>query len=141
MPPVIVNTLDRVKDTVKEFTLAQKTLVIIGVAVLVLGGVVLYSWVGRPSYTVLFSGLTEKDQAAVTQQLDATGIKYQVADNGIVKVPSNDIQRARMDLAANNLPAEPTTGYAVLDNLRGRLVFPTANGQETRSRRRASQNH
>ncbi|NMW63967.1 flagellar M-ring protein FliF [Mobiluncus mulieris] len=117
MPPVIVNTLDRVKDTVKEFTLAQKTLVIIGVAVLVLGGVVLYSWVGRPSYTVLFSGLTEKDQAAVTQQLDATGIKYQVADNGIVKVPSNDIQRARMDLAANNLPAEPTTGYAVLDNL------------------------
>lgn len=117
MPPVIVNTLDKVKGTVKQFSIAQRTLVIIGIAVLILGGIVLYSWVARPSYAVLFSGLTEKDQAAVTQQLDATGIKYQAGDNGVVRVPANDVQRARMNLAANNLPAEPTTGYAVLDNL------------------------
>lgn len=117
MPPVIVNTLDKVKGTVGQFTLAQKTLSIIGVAVLILGGVVLYSWIGRPDYTVLYSGLTEKDQAAVTQQLDSEGIKYQVDDNGVVKVPAADVQTARMDLAAADLPAQPTSGYAVLDNL------------------------
>lgn len=117
MPPVIVNTVDKVKTTVGQFSLAQKTLSLIGVAVLILGGVVLYSWIARPDYTTLYSGLSEKDRAAVTQQLEAEGIKYQVADNGVVRVPAKDVQTARMDLAAADLPAQPTTGYAVLDNL------------------------
>lgn len=117
MPPVIVNAVDKVKSTVGQFSLGQKTLSIIGVAVLILGGVVLYSWVARPDYTTLYSGLTDKDQAAVTEQLDSQGIKYQVADNGVVKVPAKDVQSARMSLAAADLPAQPTAGYAVLDNL------------------------
>ena len=117
MPPVIVNAVDKVKNTVGQFSLGQKTLSIIGVAVLILGGVVLYSWVASPDYTTLYSGLTDKDQAAVTEQLDSQGIKYQVADNGVVKVPAKDVQSARMSLAAADLPAQPTSGYAVLDNL------------------------
>ena len=48
MPPVIVNTVDKVKTTVQQFSLAQQTLVVIGVAVLVLVGVLLYSWFGNP---------------------------------------------------------------------------------------------
>ena len=117
MPPVIVNTVDKVKTTVQQFSLAQKTLVVIGVAVLVLGGVVLYSWIGKPQYTTLYTGLSAKDQAAVTAELSSSGVDYTVDNNGVVKVPADDVQTARMDLAAKDLPAEPTTGYAVLDNL------------------------
>ena len=57
MPPVIVNAVDKVKSTVGQFSLGQKTLSIIGVAVLILGGVVLYSWVARPDYTTLYLSL------------------------------------------------------------------------------------
>lgn len=116
MPPVIVNAMDRVKATVKEFSLAQKTLVIIGVAVLALGGFVLYSWIGTPEYKTLFTGLTAKDQAAVTTQLDSASITYKVGD-GTIAVPTDKYYDAQMSLAEAGLPEEQAQGYTILDNL------------------------
>lgn len=117
MPPVIVGALERAKSTVKEFTLAQRTLVIIGVAVLVMGIVALYSWVGRPEMKKLFTGVSAKDASAITKQLETDGIAYEVDDDGTIKVDANKIYDARMSLAEKDLPSAPTEGYAILDNL------------------------
>ncbi|MDO5672857.1 MAG: flagellar basal-body MS-ring/collar protein FliF [Actinomycetaceae bacterium] len=117
MPPAITGALDRAKTTVSQFSIAQRTLAAIGVAMLVLGCFALYTWISSPDYKPLYSGLSDKDASAITTQLSAEGIKYQTSEGGVVSVPADKLYDARMKLAAANLPEETTAGYAILDSL------------------------
>ena len=49
MPPFVSAMAGRFSGVANGFTMAQKTLAIIGVAVLVLGGIALTSWLTRPT--------------------------------------------------------------------------------------------
>ncbi len=109
----------RLGGAVKGFTLAQRTLAIIGVAVLVLGAVALSSWLARPTLTPLFSGLSGTDAAAVVDELSAAGVAYELADGGsTVLVPAKDVYRQRVAMAAAGLPADVDgAGYSLLDDM------------------------
>ncbi|MBC7590410.1 MAG: flagellar M-ring protein FliF, partial [Salinibacterium sp.] len=61
MPSPISSVLRRLTHTIREFTIAQRTVAIIGVAVLVLGIAALSFWVTRPQLSPLFSGLSGTD--------------------------------------------------------------------------------
>ena len=54
MPPQITALGGRVQTTLRKFSLAQKTLAVIGVAVLVLGTIALSSWLTKPTMSPLF---------------------------------------------------------------------------------------
>lgn len=56
MPRAVTNVFQRFGQTVKGFSVAQRTIAIIGVAVLVLGIVALTTWLSKPSYSPLFTG-------------------------------------------------------------------------------------
>ncbi len=56
MPQAVTNVFQRIGRVIAGFSLAQRTIAIIGVAVLALGIVALSSWLSRPTYTPLFSG-------------------------------------------------------------------------------------
>jgi flagellar M-ring protein FliF len=119
MPPRIQATLERLKAFVTGFTTAQKTIAILGVAGLVLGGVALASWLGKPTMTPLFSGLQAADAAKVTDQLKADGVGYELTDGGAtILVPDDKVYAERLKAAAAGLPAnKSTTGYSLLDNM------------------------
>jgi flagellar M-ring protein FliF len=69
MPQAVTSLFQRARRTIAAFTLAQRTIAIIGIAVLALGIAAFASWAARPTMTPLFTGLSATDASAVVEQL------------------------------------------------------------------------
>lgn len=118
MPPFVTSFAGRVSGVARGFTLAQKTLVVIGVAVLVLGGVALVSWLAKPSYSPLFSSLAPADANAIVTQLKSDNIPYELTSGGsTILVPDAKVYEQRLKAASAGLPVATTAGYSLLDNM------------------------
>jgi flagellar M-ring protein FliF len=67
----------------------------------------------EPAKSVLFSGLDPRDATAVTAKLDSMSEKYELKGDTIL-VPTEDVTKLRMTLAADNLPSAGV-GYEIFD--------------------------
>ena len=118
MPQGVVNVFERMRRTVAGFTIAQRTIAIIGLAVLALGLAALISWAAKPTLTPLFTGLSPSDANAVVEQLRSASVSYELADGGsTVLVPEPDVYDQRLAAAAAGLPSASSDGYSLLDEL------------------------
>ncbi|MFC5930086.1 flagellar M-ring protein FliF [Cryobacterium melibiosiphilum] len=118
MPAQMTSAFRRFGNAIKAFTVGQRTLAIIGVAVLVLGIAALTMWAAKPAYTPLFSGLSGSDANTIVEQLQADGIGYELADGGAtIMVPEADVYAQRLKSAAAGLPSDSTGGYSLLDTM------------------------
>ncbi|UON92511.1 flagellar M-ring protein FliF [Arthrobacter zhangbolii] len=118
MPPAVKGMAGRFGSTIREFSLAQKTIAIIGVAVLALGVALLASWLTKPAYTPLFSGLQAEDANAIVEQLKTDGVPYEIAGGGgTVMVPEENVYDQRLKAAGAGLPSASTGGYSLLDEM------------------------
>jgi flagellar M-ring protein FliF len=62
-------------------------------------------WSRGPNYGLLYSGLEQKDAAAIAQELQATNTAYQLsADGSSIMAPAADLAALRLKLAAKGLP-------------------------------------
>ena len=112
------SVLTRLGDAVKAFTIAQRTIAIIGVAVLALGIAALVTWSMKPSYTPLFSGLNGEDASIIVEQLRTDNIPYELsAGGGTILVPEESVYDQRLKAAAAGLPSSSTAGYSLLDDM------------------------
>ncbi len=86
----------------------------VGLAVILAAAVGLFfvvSTVGRtPDSAIAFSGLSAEDEAMVVEKLKTAKIPYELADGGTVRVPSGQVQEARLALAGAGLGGKPTAG-------------------------------
>src|SRR5699024_6108055 len=90
----------------------------IGIAVLVLGAVALTSWISRPTYAPLFTGLSAEDANTIVDQLRTNGVAYELTDGGsTVLVPEDSVYDQRLQAAAAGLPSSSTGGYSLLDEM------------------------
>ncbi|MGW9271123.1 flagellar basal-body MS-ring/collar protein FliF, partial [Microbacterium sp. NPDC055599] len=118
MPPAVAGAFQRIRRVIAGFSLAQRTIAIIGVAVLALGIIALSSWLTRPTYTPLFSGLSATDANAVVEQLRSASVPYELADGGAtVLVPEKDVYDQRLAAASAGLPSANSAGYSLLDDM------------------------
>jgi len=118
MPAQLTSFFSRFTNGLREFTIAQRTVAIIGVAVLVLGIVGLSVWLSRPQYSPLFSGLSGTDASSVVDQLRTDDVDYQLTDGGgTILVPEADVYAERLKAAAAGLPSSDTGGYSLLDKM------------------------
>jgi flagellar M-ring protein FliF len=118
MPRQVTSAFGRFADAIREFTIAQRTVALIGVAVLVLGIVALGFWITKPSYTPLFSGLSGADANTLVEQLRADGVPYELANGGAtIMVPEENVYDERLKAAAAGLPSSSTGGYSLLDSM------------------------
>jgi len=116
MPNAVTSLLGRLRSTVASFTLAQRTIAIIGIAVLAMGVFALSSWLSRPAMSPLFSGLSAEDASAVVEQLRAASVPYELTDGGqTVLVPEGDVYEQRLAAAAAGIPSGATGGYSLFD--------------------------
>ena len=116
MPKEVTAAFGRLTHALREFTVGQRTIAIIGVAVLVVGAIALGAWFTRSTYSPLFSGLNGSDASAIVDQLDADGVAYQLTDGGqTILVPDSEVNAARLKAAAAGLPSLDNGGYALLD--------------------------
>ncbi|PYY33125.1 flagellar M-ring protein FliF [Curtobacterium sp. MCJR17_055] len=118
MPAGMQGVLGRLGAYVKGFTAAQRTIAVIGIAALVLGGIALASWLGKPSYAPLFTGLAAADASSITDQLTTDGVPYQLTDGGAtILVPQDKVYGERLAAASNGLPSSNEGGYSLLDTM------------------------
>lgn len=118
MPPFVSTLAGRFSGVARGFSAAQKTLVVIGIAVLVLGGIALVSWLAKPSYSPLFSSLAPADANAIVTQLKTDSIPYQLVNGGsTILVPDESVYDQRLKAASAGLPASTTAGYSLLDSM------------------------
>lgn len=118
MPARVQSLLGRLVATIREFTVAQRTLAIIGAVGVVVGAIALGAWLLKPTYSPLFSGLSGTDASAIVAQLKTDGVSYQLADGGSsILVPDADVDKERLAAAAAGLPSQKTAGYSLLDSM------------------------
>ncbi|MFZ7087942.1 flagellar basal-body MS-ring/collar protein FliF [Curtobacterium sp. RRHDQ10] len=118
MPVALRSMFGRFGTTVKGFSVAQRTIAIIGIAAVVLGGIALAGWLGKPSYAPLFTGLAAADASSITDQLTTDGVPYELADGGAtILVPQGSVYAERLKAASAGLPSSNEGGYSLLDKM------------------------
>ena len=118
MPQQVTSFFRRLGDTIRGFSVAQRVIAVIGVAVIGLGAAGLAMWASQPSYTPLFSGLQAADASAIVDQLRTDGVPYQLTDGGgTIMVPQQKVYDERLKAASAGLPTSTTNGYSLLDKM------------------------
>jgi flagellar M-ring protein FliF len=116
MPPQLQGLLASVRRTLAGFSTGQKAVLGVAVVGVLLGAFAFTSWAAKPSYAALYTDLEASDAAAITEQLDARGTSFELADGGrTVLVPRSELYQLRLDMSAAGLPEGGTQGYALLD--------------------------
>src|SRR5881275_611462 len=88
------------------FTRGQKTMLALAVVATLVGGFLFTQWSATPDYTALYSNLSAKDAADVTQHLTSSGVKYRLGSGGsTILVPRKDVYQLRLDLSSQGLPS------------------------------------
>ncbi len=69
-----------------------------------------------PPMGLLYGGLELDDSASIVEKLDAMAVPYQLQGNGSqIMVPSDQVLRLRMSMAAEGLPSGGSVGYEIFD--------------------------
>lgn len=110
--------LAKLGQTVRGFSMAQRTIALIGVAVLALGTVALVTFASQPKLAPLFTGLSAEDASGIVEQLKADSIPYELTGSGgTILVPEENVYDSRLKAAAAGLPSAGTSGYSLLDEM------------------------
>ncbi|WP_066465467.1 flagellar basal-body MS-ring/collar protein FliF [Sanguibacter suarezii] len=118
MPPQITSAFGRITTSVREFTVAQRTLALIGVAVLAVALIGLSAWLSRPQFSPLYTDLAPADASAIVDQLTAQGVAYELTNGGAtILVPSDSVYDMRLKIAASGMSPTSEGGYSLLDSM------------------------
>lgn len=118
MPKILTSYYDRARAVVSGFTLAQRTIAVIGIALLLMGAVALAAWLTKPQMSPLFTGLSASDASAVVEQLKSASVSYELTEGGAtVLVPDDQVYPQRLAAASAGLPGDSSEGYTLLDEM------------------------
>lgn len=69
---------------------------------------------------LLYSDLDQQDAGAIIQKLDSLKVPYEVSPTGgMIRVPSEQVGKLRMEIAADGLPKGGSIGYEIFDQKEG----------------------
>jgi flagellar M-ring protein FliF len=103
--------LSSVRRIASDPSIRRSLPAILGVALAILGLVAFY-FLNKPPVTTLYAGMPEAEKARVVEALTNSGIQVQLdPTTGEILVPTSDYHTARMQLAAQGLPASVPEGY------------------------------
>jgi len=92
----------------------------VGLAASVALGVAIVLWSQKPTYGLLYGGLSDKDSAQIMNALQADGIDYKVDPRtGDITVPANEVYMARIKLSTQGLPKGTSSALDLLQKNSG----------------------
>ncbi|MDD5247953.1 MAG: flagellar basal-body MS-ring/collar protein FliF [Rhodocyclaceae bacterium] len=78
-----------------------------------------WMWTREPSYSVLFSNLSDKDGGQIITALQQQNIPYKFSEGGgAILVPANQVHDVRLRLASQGLPKGGQVGFELMENLK-----------------------
>ena len=102
---------NRILEWWNRFTAKQKTLLICGMAVVIVGIVAVVTMLTKPQYVLLRECETAAEAAEVKELLDGENMKYTVSDDALTfRILKDQQANARMLLNSNNIQA---AGYTI----------------------------
>lgn len=102
----------------KQLSLLQKGSLIVVALATVAAIFFLMDWSQRPEYSAVFTGLSEGDASAIVTKLKEMKVPYQLTDGGsTVRVPSDKVYEARLQLASMGLPKGGVVGFELFDKM------------------------
>ncbi len=103
--------LSTVRRIASDPSVRRSAPAILGVALVVIGLAAFY-FLNKPPVTTLYAGMPEAEKARVVEALKNSGVQVQLdPTTGEILVPTSDYHTARMQLAAQGLPASVPEGY------------------------------
>jgi len=107
---------EELRSRVSAMPERQRTILFGSAFVLVALCVALVWWTGRTDWRPLFKGLEGRDLQQVEQQLGAAGIAYQQTSDGSgIEVAAEQMDKARMAIAAKGMPGSGRMGFELFD--------------------------
>ncbi len=110
------NSVEVLQSLIKRLTFQQKLLIglTVIITIILLGAMVMF--VNQPSFSALYSNLSQEDASRVLDYLSTQKIPYQIEDNGnTIKIPKEKVYETRMALAGKGIPASGIIGYEIFD--------------------------
>ncbi|MFD2841660.1 flagellar basal-body MS-ring/collar protein FliF [Populibacterium corticicola] len=118
MPQQITTAFSKLIAAIREFTVAQRTLALIGLGIIAVAIIALVSWISQPQMRPLYTDLAPSDAAAITEQLDSQGVKYDLANGGgTIMVPADQVYKLRLNVASSGISPSSEGGYQLFDNM------------------------
>lgn len=105
-------------QNISEAPLLRQAGLIVGMAASVALGVAIVLWSQAPDYTSLYAELPDAELAQIASALEQSNINYKLSAGGIL-VAVNDVENARMQLAAQGLPHMKPQGFDILNEEQG----------------------
>jgi flagellar M-ring protein FliF len=93
----------------------RRMILFVAASMLFVGFIALMLWSSETPYRTVYSGMDEKDAAAIVELLQKEKIPYKLQGGGTVLVPENEIYNVRLKLAGENLLPGNGEGYELFD--------------------------
>lgn len=94
----------------------KKTAILALLVMTIAGTMLLFSWIEKADYQVLYSNLSEADAGRIVQELRDKKVPYRLEGAGVILVPSSEVYDLRLDLASSGLPQGGSIGFEIFDN-------------------------
>jgi len=109
--------LNKLKQIFYQLSTKQKVAFAALTTLAILSLFVLFVWVSRPEYALLYSKLEPGDAAQIIDDLKAGSIPYKLEAGGTtIMVPKKQIYELRLRYAGQNLISSGHVGYELFDN-------------------------
>lgn len=110
------NPLKALLGIVNKLDPKQKFMMGAGVLVTMVLLAVSLFFLNEPTYTTLYSGLSQEDASKVIDYLGSEKVLYKIDDNGqSIKVPREQVYELRLSLAGKGIPSSGVIGYEIFD--------------------------
>ncbi len=99
-----------------NLSMSRQIGLMLGLALSVAVGIAVVLWSQSGSYDLLYSGMGEKDFAEIIEAMDKMEMDYKIeSGSGAIMVPSDQMRKLKLKLAAQGLPRTQSSGYEILD--------------------------
>jgi flagellar M-ring protein FliF len=78
--------------------------------------VLLFSWIQKADFQVLYSNLSQEDAGRIVEELQSKKIPYELVSAGTVLVAAEKVHEIRLELAGQGLPQGAGVGFEIFDN-------------------------
>lgn len=112
--------LDQIAVMFQNFSVKQR--VVAAVSVLLVVGFIVFLLLFRTKdtmvgsgYSILFEKTNASDSALIIQQLEKDGVPYKILNEGTIAVPSKNVYKQRIAIAALGIPKDSKVGFEIFD--------------------------
>lgn len=121
-------------ETIRNLPIRKKVILLSVLVASMAAIVLMFAWIQRIDYQVLFSNISDTDSGSIVQKLKEMKVPYKV-DAGKILVPSDKVYDVRFQLAAQGIPQNGGVGFELFD----KMNFGTSDFVQKLNYRRALQ--